>query len=177
MNLMQPAFKAESFNMVISIGVLMTTPDPVRAFQNITKLVKPGGYILIGPYHRYGRLITDLRRIIFQLTGDRFLALDPNLRNKKLSEAKRNAWFEDQYRHPQEVKHTIGEVMGWFNDAGLTIIRSLPSTKLFSPVSGPVSLFEPEEPGNPLERLLVELGMTFKGSREGGFFNLIGRKE
>ena len=37
-------------------------------------------------------------------------------------------------------------------------------------------LFDPEEPGNWLERLMVELGMIRSGSREGGFFTVIGKK-
>ncbi|MEO2167487.1 MAG: methyltransferase domain-containing protein, partial [bacterium] len=96
MNLMRPAFQPESFDLVISNGVLMTTPAPFGAFQTISGLVKPGGYLLIGLYHKYGRLGTDLRRLIFRLTGDRMLFLDPTLRKKNLSEGKRRAWFEDQ---------------------------------------------------------------------------------
>jgi SAM-dependent methyltransferase len=69
MNLFQPAFKAESFDLVISNGVLHHTSDPLLAFKSISKLVKPGGYILIGLYHTYGRLATDLRRGIFNLTN------------------------------------------------------------------------------------------------------------
>lgn len=176
MNLMRPAFKPGSFPLVISNGVLMTTPDPFRAFQSIARLVEPGGYILIGLYHRYGRLATDLRRAIFRLSGDRFLFLDPHLRNPDLSEAKRRAWFEDQYKHPREVKHTIGQAMAWLRKEGFSVVRSLPRTKLFQPITGTEDLFEPEEPGGPFERFLVELGLTFKGGRDGGFFNVIGRK-
>ena len=42
--------------------------------------MKPGGYLLVGLYHRYGRLITDFRRQLFRFTRDRFTFLDPNLR-------------------------------------------------------------------------------------------------
>ncbi|MEE3328019.1 MAG: methyltransferase domain-containing protein [Myxococcota bacterium] len=176
-NLLRPAFKPESFHLVISNGVLMTTPDPFETFRTISELVEPGGYILIGLYHRYGRLVTDARRLLFNMTGDRFLSLDPNLRNESLSDARRRAWFLDQYKHPHEVKHTIGQAMGWLRDAGFTFVRSLPPTKLSQSISGKEKLFEYEEPGNSFERTLVELGMFFKGSLEGGFFNVIGRKD
>ena len=38
------------------------------------------------------------------------------------------------------------------------------------------ALFEPEAPGSPLERWLSELAMVANGSREGGFFVVIGRR-
>lgn len=176
MNLLRPAFKPASFHLVISNGVLMTTPDPFASFKTIAELVRPGGYILIGLYHKFGRLITDARRVFFRLSGDRLLWLDPNLRNKDLSDAKRRAWFEDQYKHPREVKHTIGEAMGWLKEIGFRFVRSIPDTRPFHPLSSDENLFEPKPPGSALERFLVELGMIFKGSREGGFFTMIGRK-
>src|SRR5438093_9887951 len=60
MNLFRPVLKPESFDLVISNGVLHHTADPFLAFQRISALVKPNGYILIGLYHTYGRLLTDL---------------------------------------------------------------------------------------------------------------------
>lgn len=176
MNLLRPVFPPKSFDLVISNGVLLTTPDPFEAFRSIAELVRPGGYILVGLYHKYGRLITDARRVIFRLTGDRFLWLDPNLRNKEFSEARKRAWFADQYKHPHETKHTIGETLRWFKETGLTFVRSIPRSKPFRPFSDSEALFEPEEPGNALERFLVEFPMMFKGSREGGFFTVIGRR-
>ena len=42
MNLFRPFFKPESFDLVISNGVLHHTSDPRLAFQSISRLVKPG---------------------------------------------------------------------------------------------------------------------------------------
>ena len=177
MNLFRPSFKPASFDLVVSNGVLLTTSDPFLGFKSIARLVAPGGYILIGLYHKYGRLITDARRLIFRWTGDRFLWLDPNLRDKSLSEARKRAWFADQYKHPHETKHTIGQVLSWFRETGFSFVRSFPRSKPFQPFSEKEGLFKPEEPGNALDRLIVESGMAFRGSREGGFFTLIGRRE
>ena len=175
MNLLRPAFKPESFYLVISIGVLMTTDDPFHTFETIGRLVKPGGYILIGLYHKYGRLPTDARRLLFRLTGDRFAHLDPVLRREDISEAKKRAWFADQYEHPHEVKHTIGDALRWFDKAGFEFVKSIPHSKPFRRYGADDDLFEPETPGNWLERLLVELPMSW-GSHEGGFFIAIGRR-
>ncbi len=176
MNLFNPCFKPESFDLVISNGVLMVTADPYRAFESIATLVKPGGYILIGLYHTYGRLITDARRLLFRLTGDRFLFLDPNLRNPKLSKAKKRAWYADQYKHPHEGKYTIGQGIEWLERGGFEFVKSIPRTRPFQPITPADNLFSPEKPGNLIQRMMVELGMTFRGSREGGFFVVIGRK-
>jgi SAM-dependent methyltransferase len=158
MNLFRPVFKPGSFHLVISNGVLHHTSDPFEAFRSISALVKPGGFILVGLYHKYGRLITDARRLLFRLTRDRFTWLDPNLADSDRSSAKRRAWFAD-------LKKT-----------GFSFVSSIPRSKPFRPVAESDDLFSPEEPGNALERLLVELAMVFRGSREGGFFIVIARR-
>jgi SAM-dependent methyltransferase len=177
MNLFRPSFKPASFDLVVSSGVLHHTSDPFQAFQSISKLVKPNGYLLVGLYHRYGRLITDFRRQVFRFTRDRFTFLDPNLRAGGFAAAKRRAWFMDQYKHPHESKHTIGEVLGWLREAGFRFVTSVPRSKPFQPFSDADSLFRPEAPGSWLERMMVELGMVLRGSREGGFFVVTGRRE
>jgi len=176
MNLFRPVFKPGTFDLVVSNGVLHHTSDPFLALRTISRLVKPGGYLLVGFYHRYGRLITDFRRAVFNLTRDRFTFLDPNLRRGGFSDAKANAWFMDQYKNPHESKHTIGQVMGWLDEIGFEFVRSMPKSKPFQPFSEQDGLFIPEQPGNWLERTMVELGMLQSGSREGGFFIVIGRR-
>jgi SAM-dependent methyltransferase len=176
MNLFRPCFEPRSFDLVISNGVLHHTSDPRGACESISRLVRPGGYLLVGLYHRWGRLITDLRRFLFDVSGDRFTSLDPNLRNEDKSSAKRRAWFMDQYKHPHESKHTIGEAIGWMRDLGFDLVRSIPHTRPFVPFTDAAKLFQREQPGSWLERTMVELGMAFQGSREGGFFIVIGRR-
>ncbi len=177
MNLFRPIFEPESFHLVISNGVLHHTSNPFLAFQSISRLVRPRGFILVGLYHRYGRLITDARRLLFKLSGDRFKGLDPNLRRESTSTAKKGAWFADQYKHPHESKHTIGETLGWLEKTGFRFVKSIPVSKPFQPLSDDEQLFQPDTPGNAFERLMVELGMIAKGSQEGGFFIVIGQKQ
>jgi SAM-dependent methyltransferase len=175
MNLFRPAVRDAAFDLVISNGVLHHTPDPRGAFKSIAALVKPGGYVLIGLYHRYGRLITDFRRVLFGLS-ERLTFLDPNLRKGDRTSGRWRAWFMDQYKHPLESKHTIGEAISWLDESGFSFVKSIPRSKPFQPLSGDVQLFEAEAPGNAMERLAVELGMILRGSREGGFFTIIGRR-
>ena len=176
MNLFRPAFKPETFHLVISNGVLHHTSDPFSAFKSISKLVKPNGYILVGLYHKYGRLVTDFRRAAFNLTKDRLRFLDPRITNKNSSQAKRNAWFADQYKNPHESKHTVGEVLQWLHHTNFTFINSIPKTRPFRRVDESERLFQPDKTGNSFQRLLVNIGMVFRGADEGGFFTVIAKK-
>ena len=175
MNLFRPIFKEESFDLVISNGVLHHTSDPYGGFRSIARLVKKNGYILIGLYNKFGRLITDIRRTIFFMFRDNFQFLDPYLRRKDVGAQKKLTWFMDQYKNPHESKHTIGEVLNWFDTAGFEFQSGIPSPSLdlFDPS---FRLFEKHERGNKLSHGLVQLQLTFTGSREGGFFILIGKK-
>lgn len=176
MNLFRPVFKEESFPLVICNGVLHHTSDPYLGFQSISKLVKKGGYILIGLYNRYGRLITDIRRIIFQLSGNRFKSLDPRLRREDRGEAKRDSWFFDQYKHPHESKHTIGEVLRWFDETGFEFVHGIPNLKAFHNFSLNEMIFKKAPRGNCLDHFIAQTRLTLNGSKEGGFYIMIGKK-
>jgi carbamoyltransferase len=175
MNLFRPAFKPEQFDVVLCNGVLHHTSDPYGGFQGLVPLVRPGGHIVIGLYNRWGRLATDLRRRIFQLTGGRARWLDPYLRSTRLSEEKERAWFADQYRHPHESKHTVGEVLRWFGKTGLEFVRSIPSVSLEGDPL-PKDVFAPEARGGKLDHFFAQAAQVVTGSLEGGFFLMIGRK-
>ena len=115
MNLFRPIFKEESFDLVICNGVLHHTSNPYGGFQSVARLVKKDGYILLGLYNKFGRFVTDIRRVIFFLFKDNFKFLDPYLRRRDIGDKKKLTWFMDQYKNPHESKHTIGEVLNWFD--------------------------------------------------------------
>ncbi len=173
-NLFKPAFEPESMDIVISNGVLHHTYDTKKAFMSISRLVKPGGYAVIGLYNHIGRLRTDLRRHLVKWFGEGVLFLDPHLR-KNLSPEKRRAWINDQYYHPQERKHSITELMGWFDEAGFEFISSIP--KIVGEFKNDERLFEQQNPGSKFDRTLAEINMLFSHfGGEGGLFICIGKK-
>jgi SAM-dependent methyltransferase len=174
MNLFRPTFLPEQFDVILCNGVLHHTADPYAGFKGLVPLLKPGGHIIIGLYNKYGRLMTDLRRAIFRMTGGRATWLDPYLRSTKMSHEKRRAWFADQYQHPHESKHTIGEVLEWFDETGLDFVRGIPST-IGSPDTKR-ELFAPEPAGSVFAHATVQAKQIITGSREGGFFLMIGRR-
>ncbi|BBY41979.1 class I SAM-dependent methyltransferase [Mycolicibacterium celeriflavum] len=176
MNLFRPAFKPGTFDLVISNGVLHHTSDPQLGFESIARLVRPGGYIMIGLYHKYGRLVTDIRRVAFNATNDRFMFLDRHAVDARVSTQKRRSWFMDQYKNPHESKHTVGEVIGWLEKIGFDFVHAIPKTEPFSGLAEDEQLFQPERLGSTFERMLVNLGMMITGHREGGFFIIVARR-
>jgi len=176
MNLFRPCLKPEAFDAVFCNGVLHHTGDPFGGLQSIIRLLKPGGYLVVGLYNRYGRIATDLRRAVFRATGGKGQWLDPYLRKTRMSSGKRRAWFADQYRHPHESKHTIGEVLRWFERCDLNFVRGVPSVVAGSGRLEEGSLFDPTPTGTVFDHLLAQTRHVFTGGREGGFFIMIGRK-
>lgn len=176
MNLFRPAFRPGTFDLVISNGVLHHTSDPFLGFKTIARLVRPGGYILIGLYHKYGRLATDIRRMLFKATNDSLLFLDRHASDPRVSAQKRRAWFMDQYKNPHESKHTVGEVIKWLDAVGFEFVHAVPKTVPFMDLQPGEKLFQQERLGSAVERLIVNLGQIITGHQEGGFFITIARR-
>jgi hypothetical protein len=145
-------------------------------FQTLLKLVKRGGFIMVGLYNTYGRILTDVRRFIFRLSGNRFKFFDARLRDKNVSDVRKHTWFRDQYQHPHESKHTFGEVLDWFDQCGVEFVSSIPKFKAFESFSPEEELFKINPRGSRLDHFWVQSGMVFSGRKEGGFFVTIGRK-
>lgn len=177
MNLFKPVFKNNSFDLVICNGVLHHTADPYGGFKSISNLVKKDGYIVIGLYNKLGRFPNDIRRVIFDITGNKFTYLDSRLRDKSVGDKRKQTWFLDQYKNPHEFKHSIDEVLHWFERTGFEFINAIPKVRPFDQFSTNEKLFEKNPQGNSLDHLLVELGLMLEGGRDGGFFLMIGRKK
>jgi SAM-dependent methyltransferase len=175
MNLFRPAFHPNVFDLVICNGVLHHTVDPLGGFSSISRLVKPGGCIVIGLYNKIARLTSDLKRGLFRLSGDRLRFLDSHMRNRNYNEARKRAWFMDQYKHPHESKHSYDEVIDWFESNDFEFFLSIPKIDA-SPFSADEKLFVRHDKGTKFGRFLVQLGMLLMGGGDGGLFIMIGRK-
>ena len=176
MNLFRPALHPEQFDVVLCNGVLHHTGDPYGGFRSLLTLVKPGGHVIIGLYNAYARLFTDVRRRVFRATRGHAQWIDPILRKGGMSADKRRAWFADQYQNPHESKHTVREVLRWFDENGVRFVRGVPAVRFEDDGLEGASLFEPQPRGSALDHLAVQLAQVFEGQREGGLFVMIGRK-
>ncbi len=175
MNLFRPALRQNAFDFVICNGVLHHTADPLEGFRSISRLVKPGGFIIIGLYNKIGRWTTDFRRFLFRLSGDHLRFLDAHIRNPSYNEARKRAWFLDQYKHPRESKHTYGEVIDWFESNRFEFTFSIPKIDP-TPFNAAERLFERHSKGTKSDRFFTQLGMLLNGGADGALFVMIGRK-
>ncbi len=175
MNLFRPPFRDDSVDVVIANGVLHHTVDPRKGFEALLSKVKPGGFILVGLYNRYGRLPTLGRRWAFARFGPPLYFLDPRLFSARLSAGRWDAWFRDQYHHPHETRHSIDEVLGWFDASGVDFMSSIPAAD-GAPFTNQTRLFEPHSRGSTTLRAAVQLNLLLTGGRDGGLFVMIGRK-
>jgi SAM-dependent methyltransferase len=173
-NLFRPPFKPGSFDIVLSNGVLHHTSDCAAAFRSIAPLVRPGGYIIVGLYNWLGRLPTLWRRRLIEKFGKVGGLLDPRVRGQGEA-ARREAWFMDQYRHPHETRHSIDEMLAWFDGMGFDFVSSIPTIG-DTEFSDDMRLFEPHSAGRYLDRLSSELELLLTGGADGGLYIMIGRR-
>ncbi len=175
-DLRRPGFAEGQFDVVLSLGVLHHTPDPRAAFGALARLARPGGVIVVGLYNAFARVPHRLRRLVARATGMRFVPLDPVLSARAAEPARRAAWLRDQYLHPEEHRHTLGEVQGWFRDNDVDYLRSYPSALLDAGTPGGEELFSPAEDDWWPEGILAQLGWMRTLGAEGGLFVVIGRR-
>jgi len=173
-DLNRPGLKDGAFDVVYCSGVLHHTPDPKAAFARVARLARPGGMIVIGLYNAVARIPQRLRRAVARVTGYRWIPFDPILRERTHEPARREAWLRDQYRHPEEHRHTVGEVLRWFRANDVEFVRAYPSAQVHD--EAPDDLFAPEPDTWAPERWLAQIGWMGSLGGEGGLFVMVGRR-
>jgi SAM-dependent methyltransferase len=161
--------------VVTCSGVLHHTPDPEASFRAIAPLVRPGGVVVVGVYNAYARLPHRARRAFARATGYRWFPLDPVLRDRDAEPDRRAAWLRDQYRHPEEHRHSLAEVQRWFASCGIAYLRAYPSTVTCEPPLERGGLFTPAADDWSVENVLHQLSWAFTLGWEGGLFVVVGR--
>lgn len=172
-DLRHPGLRPQAFDVVYCSGVLHHTPDPRASFAEVARLARPGGMIVLGLYNRWARLPLRFRRGIARLTAYRWIPFDPVLRDRRSEPERREAWLRDQYRHPEEHRHTLAEVQNWFAENGIEYVRAYPNAMLGEEPEG---LFEPASDNWRIEGWLAQIGWMRTLGQEGGLFVTIGRR-
>jgi SAM-dependent methyltransferase len=172
-DLQQPGLKARAFDVVYSSGVLHHTPQPRASFARMAQLARPGGTVVLGVYNAFARMPSRLRRLAARLSMYPQVPFDSVLRDRQNEPARRDAWLRDQYQHPEEHRHTLGEVQSWFADNGVEYLRAYPSAVLGEE---PEELFTSAPDNWRLEGWLAQLDWIWKLGHEGGLFFTIGRR-
>jgi SAM-dependent methyltransferase len=172
-DLQRPGVRRASFDVVFSSGVIHHTPDPRLSFARLAELARPGGTIVLGVYNAFARIPLRIRRAIARLSGFRVIPFDPVLRDRSHESDRREAWLRDQYRHPEEHRHTLAEVQRWFAENHVEYLRAYPSAVLGDE---PEELFAPAPDNWTPESWLAQVGWMRTLGREGGLFFIIGRR-
>jgi len=172
-DLQRLALAAGAFDVVYSSGVIHHTSNPRASFACLARLARPGGMIVLGVYNVFARVPLRLRRVVARLSDFRFIPFDPVLRDRRNEPARQEAWLRDQYRHPEEHRHTLAEVQGWFEENDTEYLRSYPSAVLGEEQN---ALFARASDNWPVEGILAQLGWMRTLGHEGGLFFTVGRR-
>lgn len=172
-DLHHPGLRMGAFDVVYASGVLHHTADPQASFESILPLLRPGGTIVVGLYNAFARIPLRLRRAIARLSGYRWIPLDPVLHDRRCEPARREAWIRDQYCHPEEHRHTVAQVRGWFAQNGIEYLRTYPSLMMGKKTE---NLFAADEDYWPFEAFLSQIGWMATLGQEGGLFVTVGRR-
>ena len=172
MNIFNLCFPNNYFDIIISNGVLHHTYNPELAFNKLSEKLKPGGIIIIGLYHKYGRIVQNIKQFFIKIFGEKLKFIDKRF-SDTVSEKKLYAWFKDQYYNPHESKHSFSEVIKWFKKNHIEFINSIPFNFKFND-----KIFDKKPIPNKNKLFLKEISLMFDRSQiyEGGFFVMIGKK-
>ena len=129
MSVLDLDFPDDTFDLVYSYGVLHHTPDPLRGLDNMVRVCKPGGVVVVSVYSRYSRLIhRQKQKLINRIAGDdiekrykwgkRLFPLTARKLKLRAHDAS-DAILYDQFSSPHESLHTVSEVLGWLDKHGL----------------------------------------------------------
>lgn len=171
MNIFDLAIKDESFDVVISTGVLHHTKNARQAFESIVRKVKPGGIVVVGLYNLYARVPTAIRSRLIGLFGQN---IDPVVRSRIRDSRKADIWIKDQYFNPHETWHSVDEVLDWFVENDVSYLNSRPA--LIGAKSKNSGLFEQTAPGNFIQRVATQVSWLGTTSHEGALFAMVGRR-
>ncbi len=134
-SLAELALADNSVDFVFCSGVLHHIPHRARAYQELMRVLKPGGYVVLVLYHRYGRALHGLRRAVIDLIErediDRRVQWADRLFNhsmRKLARRERVPYegvLYDQFVLC-ESRHSIGEVVDWFKRSNIEYLGTWP---------------------------------------------------
>ena len=164
----------EKFDYIFCNGVLHHLDKPKEGFLNLSRLLKPGSFIIVGIYNKFGRISFRMQRKRKAQSIGRYL-------HKGYFEGKELNWELDQYCHPHEVSFSFGDIMDWFNEHNIRYCSSAPSIEHFNSHRLNTRPFSPAPRRfkfhGRIKNFLVQLSWMWSLSDSGGYSVIIGRKE
>ncbi|HKZ87475.1 MAG TPA: methyltransferase domain-containing protein [Anaerolineae bacterium] len=125
-----------SVDVVFCSGVLVAVTDPDRAFRELVRVLRPGGYMILVLYHRYGRALHGFRRAIIDLIEREDIDRRAQLGGKLFGQSMRKLAAEthaplegvlyDQFGLPCESRYSVGQVLAWYRQANIRYLGTWP---------------------------------------------------
>lgn len=159
-------------DVAVSLGVLHHTNDCLAGVRRVFGFVRPGGHVLIGLYHRYGRRPFLDHFAAMQAAGadeDTMFARYRQLHTGFQDDVHARSWFRDQALHPLETQHTLAELVPVMAAEGMTLTAT--SLNRYQPITS-VDAVVAEEAGQEqigVQRLRDNVYFP-------GFFTILARK-
>ena len=134
-DILTPQFPDNHFDYSYSVGVLHHTGDPFRGFQEMVRVTKPGGVVIVSLYNAYTRFWLRAKQTICRWLGgedidararwgQRLFPLTMWRLNKRYHALNYEAISYDVFGFPHESLHTANEVLNWFDRTGVQYIGS-----------------------------------------------------
>jgi SAM-dependent methyltransferase len=165
-------YEDNSYDIVVSIGVLHHTDDCLGGIKKACELTKKSGHIIIGLYNAFGRrpFLDYFAKLKDKgLTEEELFAEYRKIDSRHKDETLAKSWFYDQVLHPHETLHTLKEVNKVYADNGVKMIST--SINNYNDFEDLNTLYQ-------LETKLYDKGMYFLTNQKyySGFFIVIGQK-
>jgi ubiquinone/menaquinone biosynthesis C-methylase UbiE len=125
-----------SVDFVHCSGVLVAVTEPERAFRELSRILKPGGYMMLVLYHKYGRSVHGARRAVIDLIEPEDVDRRAQLGGKLFSRSMRKFAVDelsplegilyDQFGLPCETRYSVGDGLRWFEQANINYLGTWP---------------------------------------------------
>ncbi len=140
-SVLETGFPDASFDFIYCTGVLHHTPDPFSGFQELCRVTRPNGKILVSLYNATAFLPREFRRRVALLLGgndldrrvrwgSRIFPLTARklLRERSLQDPESALY--DYFAIPHESLHSMGGTLRWFDHCGIEYMGSFPPARL-----------------------------------------------
>jgi len=162
------------FDLVLSFGVLHHTNDCGQGIRRCCEtFVRPGGHVIIGLYHKYGRkpFLDHFDKMKKSGSTDKEMFEEFRLLfSPTQDETWVNSWFRDQVLNPYETQHTLKEILPVLEETGMELVAT--SINHFQPVFSVKLLLKEEEKYGDIAMRKLQEKRYFPG-----FFVFIARKK
>ena len=141
-------FENNTFDVVMSWGVLHHTFNPLLGLKEMYRVCKKGGYVCFFVYNSIADWRHNLRRKNIEKYGGDSLQSKFNYALKKYSDRRYNsakkefdmtpeqrAQFYDEYVHPHKSDHTINEIIQWQKELNIEYSGSYPPLRFRDTIS------------------------------------------